>query len=1038
METPDTPEPAPPARGGPTPVDLMRGLLEGAPEGAAVFDIDLRYVAFNSVYERLAGDWLGVVPHLAEPLPPSTLAGIPTLAETLARALAGVSHISPVKTQTADGSRRLVSTAHPVRGADSSICGVLHLLTHEPLAAAHVDGPPSPTWLSLREALRVAEAEEQLAAGRESERVRLFFWDAAGGGSLWSGPLEEFAQLLPAAGPLPVPAGSERIHPDDAVRLATRLKQWRREGRRGACFTFRAVRGDGSNRRMEAWARLLPGEAPATARLIGVSVDVTDLAAAEERMRETVAAYGRLFDVTSDGIVVQALTTDGVGPVEHANLAFARLARRRVDEIVGRPMSGLMPADEAARFTADLASLPRQGNLVHEAAVQRGDGTVVPVEASSSLYDEEGRALVLSVVRDVSVRKQNEERLRLSEQRFRTLAESLPAIVWSGDANGMIDYYNASWASYTGISAQSGRGMDWTAAIHPDDRDRMTEVWLHSVRERQAYEFEGRVRRHDGVYRWFLNRGFPVIEADGRVSRWIGTSTDIHAIKEAEVALRERESWFGAIIDTIPHMVWTAGPDGQVQFQSRQLVEYVGGGGHGRVERALPWANLFHPDDVARARSMWRRMIERANVGSGEFRLRRGDGSWRWFLVAAAPLKDADGRVLRWIGTWTDIDQSKASEALLRESDRRKDEFLAVLSHELRNPLAPIRNGVSVLSRAPAGSPSWQRALEIIHRQSDQLTRLVDDLLDITRINRGKIRLQLARLDLVDVARRCVEDLRDDFQRRGVALTFLPPDAPIWVHGDAIRLSQTLGNLLQNAAKFTPAGGRAKLDIRAHDDCVSLSVTDTGVGIDPTLLTQLFEPFMQGDAGLDRSRGGLGLGLALVRSLVEMHGGHVQADSEGPGKGSCFTVTLPLAEHAGREAGRSRTAESPAGRHVLIVEDNADAAEVLKTLLEMDGHDAQVAATGPDGVDAARRLHPDVVLCDIGLPGMDGYAVARALSTDPSMESTRLYALSGYAAPEDVQRAHEAGFLGLIAKPASATQLAAAIMGGAPPGTPGT
>jgi two-component system CheB/CheR fusion protein len=363
------------------------------------------------------------------------------------------------------------------------------------------------------------------------------------------------------------------------------------------------------------------------------------------------------------------------------------------------------------------------------------------------------------------------------------------------------------------------------------------------------------------------------------------------------------------------------------------------------------------------------------------------------------------------------------------EADRRKSEFLAVLSHELRNPLAPIRSCLDALDYAAPEPRTEQerRAYEVIRRQFDHLTRLVDDLLDVTRITSGKISLQREILDLSELARHTVEDHRDAFVRGGIALALVAAPAAIHVHGDRARLTQAVGNLLHNAAKFTPRGGTTTVSIDSDPTHARafVRVTDSGRGIAPEVLPRLFEPFTQVDIALDRQRGGLGLGLAVAKGLVELHGGSVTAASDGPGTGSIFTIALP------REAGVPTPADvhgpgtpSPSTpRRVLVIEDNVDAANALRNVLELAGHQAEVAYNGPDGVERARASVPDVVFCDIGLPTMDGYEVARTLRAQPELGRIKLVAVSGYGAPEDLARAREAGFDLHVTKPVSIVRL---------------
>jgi two-component system CheB/CheR fusion protein len=402
----------------------------------------------------------------------------------------------------------------------------------------------------------------------------------------------------------------------------------------------------------------------------------------------------------------------------------------------------------------------------------------------------------------------------------------------------------------------------------------------------------------------------------------------------------------------------------------------------------------------------------------GELAHRAKDGRILTVSSKMQLVRGADG-VERVLQTNRDITERKRSEQELRDADRRKDEFLAMLSHELRNPLAPILGAVDILDRAPPGSEQARRARAVIERQGRQMAQLIDELLDVTRISRGKIRLRLESLELRDLVRRTGEDHQDLFSRNGVELEVALGGEPVHVNGDATRLAQVVGNLLQNAAKFTPPGGRAKLTLGiANHGLATITVRDTGVGIPPEVLPRLFEPFMQGQKTIDRTAGGLGLGLSLVKTVVDLHGGSVSARSDGVGRGAEFVVHLPLEPREPRRVkpGAAAREGALAGR-VLVIEDNVDWAETLKTALEMNGQEVEVAFTGPEGLEKARRLRPDVILCDIGLPGMDGYQVARTLRGDPELRSVPLVAVSGYAAREDVERAMQAGFDSHFAKP---------------------
>jgi signal transduction histidine kinase/ActR/RegA family two-component response regulator len=360
----------------------------------------------------------------------------------------------------------------------------------------------------------------------------------------------------------------------------------------------------------------------------------------------------------------------------------------------------------------------------------------------------------------------------------------------------------------------------------------------------------------------------------------------------------------------------------------------------------------------------------------------------------------------------------RAANRQLADADRRKTEFLAVLSHELRNPLTPIRNSLYVLERIPPGGEQARRAHDIIDRQVTHLTRLVGDLLDVTRITNGKVQLQRERLEVNELVRRTVEDHASMLAAAGLRLELEEHPEPIWVRGDRTRLAQVIGNLLQNATKFTPVGGQVTVAMDVQCVAALVRVRDTGPGIAPEVLPRLFEPFSQADMALDRSKGGLGLGLALVKGMVELHGGSVSGESNGVGQGATFTIRLPLDVLPAQPAVDRRGVEGgEARRRVLIIEDNVDGADSLREVLEMAGHRVEVAYSGAQGIEKAQAFVPEVILCDIGLPEMDGYEVARRLREDREVSGAHLIALTGYAQPEDVAKALEAGFDEHIAKP---------------------
>ena len=365
------------------------------------------------------------------------------------------------------------------------------------------------------------------------------------------------------------------------------------------------------------------------------------------------------------------------------------------------------------------------------------------------------------------------------------------------------------------------------------------------------------------------------------------------------------------------------------------------------------------------------------------------------------------------------------------EISRHKDDFLAMLAHELRNPLAPILSATQVIRRHPDNGDVIQRAREIIERQVRHQARLLDDLLDVSRITRGRIRLRKAPLDMRSAVSAAVEATRPLITTRNHTLTVVLPDAPLLLDADPTRLTQIITNLMDNAAKYTDPGGEIEVSARREGDDIVLSVRDTGIGIPHDMQGQVFDLFTQVDVPIARSLGGLGLGLSLVRSLAELHGGSATVTSDGPGRGSTFTVRLPVGT---AEAGTGAAPPAPVGvRHVLVIEDNADAREMLRIALELDGHRVETAADGVAGVETALRSTPDLVLVDIGLPGLDGYAVARRLRAALGARVT-LVALTGYGQTEDRRRTSEAGFDAHLVKPVDPDVLSRALATGFPAG----
>ena len=536
--------------------------------------------------------------------------------------------------------------------------------------------------------------------------------------------------------------------------------------------------------------------------------------------------------------------------------------------------------------------------------------------------------------------------------------------------------------------------------------------------------------------RWVKAMASPVMDEDGVVREVMLIHEDISARKVAELELRSSENRMVQLANSIPQLAWIADATGAVTWFNDRWYEYTG---TTREEMAgSGWHAVHHPQALPWVVDLWTRSIVSGEPFQMTFPLRARDGSYRPFFTLVAPLKDENGVVQQWFGTNTDVSEQKRAEDDLRavanelsELNRRKNEFLATLAHELRNPLAPLRNGLQIL-RLGAGDPAVAgRARDMMERQVNHLVRLVDDLLDVARVSGGKIELHREPVPLQTVVARAVEATMPVIEAHAHLLTVSAPAQPILVEVDAARFTQVLANILSNAAKYTPPGGRVSVAAAIDGEHAVTSIVDSGVGIPPDELPRVFDMFAQVADNLAMAQGGLGIGLSLAKTLVDLHGGELSAESAGRGKGCTFTVRLPLAEAAGR-VGQAPPAETPSTRQgtplrILVVDDNLDVGDSLALRLGLEGHQTRVARDGPSGLRAAREFQPHVAFLDIGMPGMDGYELAAAIRESGACSGATLVALTGWGSEADVARALAAGFDRHLTKPATSRSIDAIL-----------
>jgi PAS domain S-box-containing protein len=551
-------------------------------------------------------------------------------------------------------------------------------------------------------------------------------------------------------------------------------------------------------------------------------------------------------------------------------------------------------------------------------------GTLSFGSVQSKSFADESLALIRAVsdlVASAISRSQTEQALRENEARFRSLAEGMPHMVWETDANGANTYHSPLWYRYTGSDAESSRGANWLRFYHAEDRARLAGEWRESRRTegRVVFDIEARIRRHDGAFRWFRVKGVPIRDDSGQVDKWVGTCTDIHALKQLE--------------------------------------------------------------------------HERSRL----------------------------------------LDAERAARAAAERASLMKDEFLSTVSHELRTPLNAMLGWAQILMHGKRDAETVREGLSIIERNAKAQGRLIADLLDMSRILSGTLQLEIDAVGLGEVVETVLESVRPAAKAKGVALRFNAPAGRTAVQGDPDRLQQVVWNLLSNAVKFTREGGSIEVSLERAAHQLELCVRDSGQGIPSELLPHVFDRFWQGDPSAGRRHGGLGLGLAIVRQLVEMHGGRIKVDSAGVGLGAAFTVCLPLAPDAKPRpgklgAGERRPAEL-AGLTVLAVDDEPDSLSVVRRVLEDSSARVITASSAQEALEVLEREDPDVLVSDIAMPGVDGYELIRRLRASKQRRRSALpaAALTAYARPQDRARALEAGYHAHLSKPVQEAELVATV-----------
>ena len=709
--------------------------------------------------------------------------------------------------------------------------------------------------------------------------------------------------------------------------------------------------------------------------------------------------------------------------------------RDRTDEVVNRALQFHLDYDiEYRAVWAD-------GSIHWIAAKGRG------------FYDDLGNPVrMMGTVQDISKSKKTEADLRESEERVRlaTTAANLGMWFWDLITDELI--WTPKCKAIFGVAPDTIMCHEvFLSTLHPDDRQLTQEAVNRALQLHLDYDIEYRAVWADGSVHWISAKGRGFYDDLGNPVRMMGTVQDISRSKKIEADLRESEERYRLLAETIPEMVWITNAEGLAIYVNQRWNEYTGL----TLEETIGygWRKVLHPDDLEMSVQLWTEALENGTPYEIDHRyLRVADNTYRWHLVRAFPFKDDQGLVLKWFGTCTDIHQQKqlsaeraeileiekAARAEAENANRIKDEFLAVLSHELRTPLNPILGWTQLLKTRKFDEAATLKGLETIERNAKLQIDLIDDLLDVSRILRGKLSLNFATVDLGSIINASIETMRLAAQAKSIEIhRHIEPNVGK-VLGDFNRLQEILVNLLSNAIKFTPSGGRVDIVLGRWgqgDKTVQITVSDTGKGISSEFLPYVFEYFRQADSSTTRTFGGLGLGLAIVRYLVEMHGGTVAAESAGEGLGATFIVRLPLIEENNTESpSENQISESfnslpLAGIRILVVDDEADTREFMSFLLQQYGGAVTVASSVSQAVKVFASSKPDILLSDLGMPVEDGYSLIgqiREMSKDEGGLIPAI-ALTAYAGESDRERVFAAGFQRHLAKPIEPKELLAMI-----------
>jgi PAS domain S-box-containing protein len=914
-----------------------------------------------------------------------------------------------------------------------------------------IKGQLSPQSLLVAIAKAIEEIELRRQLQQSQERLQLALrasgmgtWDCDMQTGLiqWSENLESLFGLQPGEFDGSYKMFISLVHPEDRDHVTAAVQRAIDTGE-DYDIEFRVVYPNGKIRWALSRGKVFYDRQGQPIRMAGTDLDITERKRTEAALRESEEFKSRIVESSSDCIKLLDLE----GKLLYINSGGVCLLEIEdcASYINNSVWTDFWQGDE--KLVAEAAITAAKQGIASQfqgfCPTARGKSKWWDVVVTPILNSQGRASQILVISRDITKQKQAEEELRQSEERFRTLADNMSQFAWMTDASGWIFWYNQRWFDYTGTTLEEMQGWGWQKVHHPAELERVVEHFRYSIEAGESWEDTFPLRGKDGKYRWFLSRAIPIRDRQGKIVRWFGTNTDIDKLRQTEIELRESEERYRSLAELIPQLVWTAGEDGKILDVNQRWSDFTGLTIE-QIERS-GWQEVIHPEDVPTLSQHWGAALHSGIYYQAEGRMRRADGAYLWHLHQAIPQKNERGEIVKWFGTATDIEVQKQLEierdrvleleqsarAEAERANRIKDEFLAILSHELRSPLNPILGWVQLLQHKQIEPTRMAQGLAIIEKNVRLQTQLIDDLLDVAKILRGKLSLNVIPVNLVSIINSALETISTAATAKSILLNSSLSDIG-QVSADPTRLQQIIWNLLSNAIKFTPEGGRVEISLEKIDNLARVTVSDTGKGINPDFLPHLFEYFRQEDSSITRRYGGLGLGLAIVRYLIEAHGGTIAVSSPGKDLGATFTLQLPLLDvQLETKAIKSLEKELDlSGIRILCIDDEPDTLDLLGILLTDSGASVMTVDSAAIFLSAIESFQPDILISDIGMPEIDGYNLiqqVRSLTPERGGQIPAI-ALTAFAGEINRQQALKVGFQRHLAKPVEPNLLIQAVL----------